>query len=176
MIRAGNSFWECKSSQFSHVRNQAGREGNQHDWVRTYWSNWGVRRKCTGVGSRNMWSGKSIRMLPRCVGMGSGKSRNSWSWTWQGMQIKRRDCTGTLVRKGRLKWIYSSDKLDSGIGDYRHGEGWGTQDFFCLSLHWQSFFPHPWSPWTTRQTGEWNLSHCEWRLGLRLPEEPQQHQ
>jgi len=56
------------------------------------------------------------------------------------------------------------DEQDCQTGNSGQGEGWGTQQVFCLSLHWQPLFPHLWSGWTTR----WGLegqrpSHCKGR-------------
>ena len=105
----------------------------------------GVRRKHTGSRTWVKYPGKNIRMMSGCVAMGSEKLRCSWSWIWQGMQRIRRASTVSLVRKGRLKEMYPSNKQDRRTSDNWHGwhgEGWGTHYFFCLNFQCQSVFPH----------------------------------
>lgn len=53
----------------------------------------------------------------------------------------------------------SSPGKSEGINtDNRHGEGWGTQQLFCLSFLWQLLFPHLSSTWP--QDTDWGNEVC----------------
>lgn len=67
-----------------------------------------------------------------------------------------------------------SDKMRSRI--WRHGGGWGAQQFFCLSFHCQLLVSHLPSPSISRQgLEEWSPTHLRRRSGLRPSEGPQIH-
>ena len=108
--------------------------------------------------------------------MGSGRPRCSWSWTWPGTQrLIRRGSIGTSARKGRSKKYTASEEQDWQTGSDRRG--WGTQQHFCLSLQWHSFFPHLSSGWTSWQgLGEQSPSHYKRRSSLWPPGEPEHTQ
>ena len=60
---------------------------------------------------------------------------------WPGMpRITRRTSTGTSTREGRLKKEYPFPMNKNGNLVSADEEKAEVLNFFCLSLHWQTFF------------------------------------
>ena len=82
--------------------------------------------------------------------------------------------SGTQGNKRRWKKLYFPDELNRRPGYSQHGEGWGTQQLFCLGLHWQVLQPHcPLHRIQRQGLGEWRTAHHSRRWGSRPSKEPE---
>jgi len=98
-------FWEHSNCPSLSKRSQAEEAGKQHGWVRTWWSNWGIRRRCACSGCSGMWPGRNTGMLSGHANMASGKPECRWKCTWWGMWKITRDSAGTLITRNGPKRV-----------------------------------------------------------------------
>ena len=76
--------------------------------------------------------------------------------------------------KWRSKKVFPPDKQEWQPHINRWGEGWGTQQYFYLSLHWKPLSSPDPGWWTERWGPEGQSpSHCKGRPGSGPPEEPE---
>jgi len=61
------------------------------------------KRKRISSGSGDEWLGKNIRMMLRCVRLGSGKPRCRWNWLGKKIRMLSR-CARMGSGKPRCRW------------------------------------------------------------------------
>lgn len=145
--------------------------GGWHDWAVTHWWTWRIKRKRISGKSCDVWSGKSTGHTVRKYRVGMRKAKTQMELNLARIVKNNKDSTGTFVRTESQGESTYFDKWEGRNGNNGQREGWGTEQIFCLGLHWLSSYPlllHPWtSRWELEKCNHW---YCKGKARLKPPD------